>query len=228
MFGLTAGQAELLSGAVGFFFTIALLSYVIGDNPLYRVALHLFIGVSVGYVALIVWYQIVIQRVLLPLLSGNLTVMLIAVVPLILFAFLIFKLSATLSPLGNISVAYLVGVGIAVAVGGALTGTLFPQVMASWQPILPGGDVSPAGAASSLIFVLAVVLTLIYFQFWLRERTATGDPVRLRAFEILASAGQGVVVVTLGVVYGGLIISGLAVLSERLIAVAQWAVTALP
>ena len=137
---LDAAQAELLGSTLSFFFTIALLSYLIGDNPLYRLALHVFIGVAVGYAVLVVISQVLRPRLIVPLIGGDPVVIGLTTIPLVLFVFLVFKLHPRTAALGNISIAYLIGVGTAVAVGGAVTGTLLPQIRTTWLTILPSGD----------------------------------------------------------------------------------------
>jgi hypothetical protein len=204
---LALPQADLIGGAVGFFFTVALLSYLIGDNPIYRLALHLFIGVAAGYVGLVVIYQVLTPRLIVPLSTGSLPVILLAIVPLVLFIFLIFKLSPRTAALGNIGVAYLVGVGTAVAVGGAITGTLLPLINTTWKS---GGSTLNQG-----IIVVGAVCTLLYFQFWLRGETTAGGAERAAPMRLLAGIGQGFVVATLGAIYAGMILSGMAVLGER-------------
>ncbi len=42
---------EIISALVGFLLTLMVFSYLIGDNPLFRIAVYLFIGVSSGYAA---------------------------------------------------------------------------------------------------------------------------------------------------------------------------------
>ena len=210
---------DLVTGALGFFFTIALLSYLIGDNPLYRVALHIFIGVSVGYGALVVIYQVLVPRLLEPLRSGNPSAVAAAAMPLALFLFLVLKLSPRLAPLGNVSTAYLLGVGTAVAVGGALLGTLIPQVQSTWLSILPG---AAGGFLNNLLIIAGVVTALLYFQFWQPGRQPGAREPRAGLMRWVAGAGQAFIVIALGAVYGGMILSGIAVFSERLAAVAQW------
>jgi predicted membrane protein len=41
---------DLIWGIIGFLLSILVFSYLIGDNPLFRFAIHLFIGVSAGVV----------------------------------------------------------------------------------------------------------------------------------------------------------------------------------
>jgi hypothetical protein len=216
---LTPEQADLLGGALGFFFTVALLSYLVGDNPLYRVALHLFVGVSIGYGALVVLFQVLRPRLFVPLTSGDAIPALLAGVPLVLFIFLVLKISPRTAALGNVSIAYMVGVGAAVAVGGGVTGTLIPQVQATWLSIFPGANFT---FINNAIIAAGTIFTLLYFQFWLRKRTTTGAAGRGVILRWAGEIGQGFMVLTLGAIYGGMILSGIAVFSERLIVVRLW------
>lgn len=210
---LSEQLSATIGGMLGFGFSMAIFSYLIGDNPLYRIALHLFIGASVGYAMLITIYQVLLPRLVEPLMSGQTDVMLFVSVPLIFFIFLTLKLSPRLSPLGNISVALMLGVGTAIAVGGALTGTFLPQIQATWLSVRPGASGS---LFNNLVIVIGTVSTLLYFQFWVRYNPRT-DKERIWPLRILAGVGQGFLVVTLGATYGGMILSGISLFSERVV-----------
>ncbi len=210
---------ELLTSIAAFLFTVALLSYLLGDNPLYRLAIHILVGVAVGYIALVVIYQVLTPRLIVPLASGEVRRMALASVPLVLFIFLVLKLSPRTAAWGNISTAYLIGVGTAVAVGGAVTGTLLPLVQATWLSLLPewSGNFINHG-----VVVVGVVTTLLYFQFWMRGRATGKEGQRAAPMRLLAGIGQFFLVVALATVYGGMILSGIAALSERLTAMLGW------
>ncbi|MCX5747787.1 MAG: helix-hairpin-helix domain-containing protein [Proteobacteria bacterium] len=45
--------SEIVGAWVGIFLTIAVLSFLYGDNPFYKFAEHLFVGVSIGYVVVV-------------------------------------------------------------------------------------------------------------------------------------------------------------------------------
>ncbi len=217
---LALPSIDFIGGTLGFLFTVALLSYLLGDNPIYRLALHTFVGVAAGYIALIVIYQVLTPRLIVPLTSGDINNAYLSVVPLVLFVFLIFKLGPRTATLGNISIAYMVGVGTGVAVGGAVTGTLLPQVRLTWQ--------SGEAWFNAVLILVGTVTTLIYFQFWMRGETTSGAPERVTVIRFLADAGQVFLVVTLGVIYGSMILSGIAIFSERLMAMVEWVSSVLP
>src|SRR5574341_1484354 len=122
---------DVIAGIVAFFFTLAIFSYLIGDNPLFRVAVYIFVGVSAGYVAAVAWWQVLWPDLVLPLIAGTASQKAILATPLLLSGLLLMKAWPPLSRLGTPSVALLVGVSAAVAIGGAVTGTLFPQVNAT-------------------------------------------------------------------------------------------------
>ena len=213
MVDISPQLATTISGLLGFSFSVAILSYLIGDNLLYRIALHLFIGTSVGYATLITYNQVLIPRLLVPLLTGRLDVMIFTAIPLILFIFLILKLGPRLSALGNITIALMLGVGSALAVAGALRGTLLPQIQATWLPL--GPDSGPT-LLNNLIIIVGTISTLLYFQFWVR-RQPDSDKERVLPLRLLAGIGRGFLVITLGATYGGMILSGIALFSERVV-----------
>jgi len=47
-------MSDVAAAALGFFLTVAILSYVLGDNVLFRIAAHLLIGVTAGYLAAVI------------------------------------------------------------------------------------------------------------------------------------------------------------------------------
>lgn len=134
---------ELISAFVGFILTLMIFSYLIGDNPLFRIAVYLFIGVSSGYAATVVVYYVLLPK-FNQFQALDVNQLILGVVPLILGASLLAKLSPRISWIGNFAMAMLVGVGAAAAVGGALLGTLIPQAQASIDAFDLQSSTSPA------------------------------------------------------------------------------------
>ena len=58
---------EIISALVGLILTLMIFSYLIGDNPLFRIAVYLFICVSSGYAATVVWYSVLVPKLFQPL-----------------------------------------------------------------------------------------------------------------------------------------------------------------
>jgi hypothetical protein len=75
---------------------------------------------------------------------------------------------------------------------------------------------------SNLIIVIGTIATLLYFQFWVRGRSMSGDAQRVTLMRYAGYLGQAFLTLTLGVIYGGMILSGMAILSERLMTLYGW------
>jgi len=204
-------MTELLGAVLGFVLTVAVFSYILGDNPLFRLAVYVFIGVSAGYAAALAVFNVLLPQLLLPLVQGSMQQRLFLLPPLVLCALLLMKVSRSLGRLGNLSAGFLVGVGAAVAVGGSVLGTLFPQAAAAAQVLSPK---SGMGLLNGMVVLLGTLSTLAYFHFGMRprgEQPPTPNPVA----DTLGEIGQIFIAVTLGVLFVGVYLAALAAFIER-------------
>jgi hypothetical protein len=212
----TLGLPDLIGSILAFIFTLLVFSYVFGDNFLFRLAVHIFIGVASGYAVVVAWYNVIWPQLLLPLIAGSQLERIYVVVPLILAGLLLFKISPSLSRAGNLPVAYLVGAGMGTAVGGVVMGTLFPQIAASINLLdlkSSGGALAPLGMG--LLILLGTVTTLIYFHFG--ASSSPGQPPQRREWiDSLGWVGQIFVAITLGFLFAGVYSAALTALIERI------------
>ncbi|NPV57077.1 MAG: hypothetical protein HPY76_10470 [Anaerolineae bacterium] len=206
---------DLIWTLVGFVLTLLVFTFLIGDNPLFRLTAYLFVGVMAGYVASVVIYQVLIPRLARPLMEGSPEERLLALVPLVLAALMLTKLSPRLSHLGAIPMAYLVGVGAAVTVGGAALGTIIPQTLATIQSFGSAEGANLGGIAEAAIFLLGTASTLIYFQFQAHTRPGQ-PPERSRPIRLIARIGEVFIAVTLGAVFAGVYSAAVTALIDRL------------
>ncbi len=184
-------------------FTVLISSYIIGDSPAFRLAVHAFVGrgrwlcggdrLPAGGV---------VDKLFLPLLAGSPLDRLLMLFPLLMSVLLLAKMSPSLEWLGRPVVAFLVGVGTATAVAGAVLGTLFPQIQASAGLFGQGaGASSPARSSCS-----AAITTLAYFQFTVGKASAGR---RGRLMSLLALLGQVFIAIALGAVFAGVLAAAL-------------------
>lgn len=206
---------EFISAIVGFLLTLMIFSYLIGDNPLFRIAVYLFVGVSSGYAATVVLYYVLLPK-LIQLQSGNVNQLILGAIPLILGVTLLAKLFPRASWIGNFAMAILVGVGAAAAIGGALLGTLIPQAQAAIDAFDLGSGASPALRFFEAVVMLAgTVFTLAVFQFG-AKRTPDGTPKRNVILEWMAWIGRIFIAITFGVLFAGVYLAALTAMIERL------------
>jgi len=200
---------ELIWTLVAFLLTIFIFSYLFGDNFLFRLASYLFVGVSAGYVFVLVLLQVIIPRLIIPLNKfGFVELMVFIIPPLVGGALLLTKISPRMASLGTLPMAYLVGVGAAVAVGGAVFGTLIGQVAGTARTIAVSG-------VEGFIVLVGTICTLAYFQFSGSARPGQ-TMLRQPLVEGLATAGQVFVGITLGALFAGVYAAALTALMERL------------
>ncbi len=197
---------DVLGQWTAFALTLVIFSYLIKDNFLYRLAVHVLIGVAAGYALLVVYKSIIEKMLLLPLIQdprANAGLL----VPLALGFFLLTKLLPRAGWVGNLSLAFLFGVGAALAIGGAVTGTLKPQVQASILSLNPA-HTGFGKALDNLIVFTGTISALFYFYF-----TGTRRRKFLRAW---ASLGQAFIMIALGALFATGFVTFLTILISRL------------
>jgi hypothetical protein len=167
-----------LGVVVGFLLSLAIFSFILRDNWLVRLAQYLLVGVSLGYVAVIVWQSVLWLRLLRPLLDSP-PMLLQRTVPAAMDAFWLYwaplglglilwiagidalrgstgvrpsRLRSGLRLLVIVPMGILVGVAIGVGIAGAIQGTFVPQFLRGADLGLPAG---PPG------FLLVGMLTLL-------------------------------------------------------------------
>ncbi|RJP51941.1 MAG: hypothetical protein C4583_07715 [Anaerolineaceae bacterium] len=211
---------ELIYGAISFLLTLMVLSYLIGDNALFRFAIHVFVGVSAGYVAAVAIYQVIWPYLLIPLVTASMLERALLVVPLVFSALILMKISPRLSWLGGPAVGYLVGAGAAVAIGGAALGTILPQVNAAAEPFDVIGLIQRGGnpwqsVFNGVVMLVGTISTLAYFHFGASRKT-DGSVKRNGLIEALAWLGKLFVALTLGVLFAGVYAAALSAFVERI------------
>jgi hypothetical protein len=212
--------------------TLMVFSYILGDNVLFKLAAHIFVGVAVGYAIIAVFYG-VFTPIFAPLLNGevplsNLWTYTARILPALLLCFLlIFKVrpmqGGVGNALGSIALAFVLGVGVALALGGALFGTLLPQVTSTASlPLLNWNyypdtetDVGQVNWLNDFIIVLGTIGTLFYFTFAVRARGALGG-FREGWVRFWAGMGRLMIIFTMGALFANTVSSRVALLLARL------------
>ncbi len=205
--------------------TFMVWSYLLGDNPAFRIAEHLFVGIAVGYAVVVAWFNVV-QPALFGAVAPQSPAL--AAVPLVLCLLLMAKVRPAWSGVGNIAVAFLVGVGAALAVGGALFGTLGPQVAATASLSLDPADYGDTQSAlaspflwQNLAVLVGTVGTFFYFTFNTQPQGPLGG-FRETFTRFWSGIGRWVIMMMLGALFANTMTSRFALLIGRV----QWLLSA--
>ena len=197
--------------------TLIVFSYLVGDNPLYRFVGHLFVGASVGYAFALAWHSVLAPR--LQLLVASPAEYWYYGLFFALGLLLLLRSIPPLSSLANLPLAFLFGIGGALAIGGALSGSLLPQIQASLLLISPTGPGTAVEgwrrALDSLVLVLGTICVLLYFQF---SRAKRGKVAQAwSSFAVFAGGiGKWVILATFGALFAGAIVARVSLLIARL------------
>jgi hypothetical protein len=200
---------DVIGVLIGTALTICVLSYLLGDNFLYRLTLHVFLGALVGYTFGVTIHEVWGKLIADPWredLFGNLAL----IIPVgIGFGLFVFKSIPRFAYIGNYFLSPLIGFGIAIALVGALVGTLAPQFGATANAI----DASPP---EGILVAVGTVCTLLAFDFtFTQKRRGLGGALG-KAIGWAGKVGRVFLTVAFGVAFAGAITAALSVFIGRI------------
>jgi len=216
-----SATADIVGLWVAAILTLLVFSYLLADTFLFRLAAYLLVGVAAGYAVVIAWHGVLAPR--LGSFAAAPAQNLRFVAWLLLGLLLLGQRVRALSWFSRIPVAYLFGVGVALAVGGALSGTLIPQVNATTLSLSPeaygGGRAGLETAIYQGLLVVGTLGALLHFYF----TTGTGPDVHpaLPAFwvklaRVWGGFGKWMIMIAFGAVLASTVMSRLSLLLGRL------------
>jgi hypothetical protein len=181
--------------------TLLVLAYLFGERRLFRYAQHLLAGLATGYAVLIAVREVLIPRLVEPLANdpaSNVLLWAAAALVVVLAAARWLPRAVVAIP-----VAVLIAGTAAFALGGAVAGTLLPQLASS---VLPAG--APlADLASATLAMVITALVLVSFLHGIPRGTLVGGAAGLGRLLVLGGIGGWL---------GFLIVSRLVLLVDRL------------
>ncbi len=161
---------EMFGVWLSIFLTFSILSFLYEDNPFYKLAEHIFMGVGIAIGTVEAWYGVFKPKLLDRLLEEQ---HYWSLIPLVLLVLLFFKVTPKLSDWARIPIAFIVAAFAGVKLTGEANGRLVAQVSAS-MPDLPAlyrehgwwnWEANGDGVISGLILVLGLCACLLHFYF---------------------------------------------------------------
>ncbi|MBN2380926.1 hypothetical protein JXM67_14100 [candidate division WOR-3 bacterium] len=165
--------------------TIAIFSFLYRDNPLYKFAEHLYVGVSAAY-WVVTTAKFTMQDMLVDVFitnwkayqsTGSSTAFweaMILIIPTILGIMMLTRwFGPKVNWISRWPIAFTVGLGAGLGITGAIQGFLLPQVQATLLPIWEPGISAAAPISgpqiliivSNIVLIVGVIGTLIFFYF---------------------------------------------------------------
>jgi len=155
---------------IGAFLTLAVFSFLYKDNPVYKWAEHLFVGVSAALFIIASVEQGVVPAVR-DALSFPFPFNMVTWIAVALGILILFKLELVATALPNMSflsrypIAFVTGIGVGIGIVNLVHGYFFPQTQATFLPLFKFHGADWLTLLNNWVIVLAVIFSLMYFFF---------------------------------------------------------------
>ena len=176
--------------------TLALYSFLYADNPVYKVAEHLFVGVSAAYGIIIYYHEYIIPDIYQPLFDPAAAKLdhpkYILLIPVGLGLLILTRFWRRVDYLSRWPIALSMGAGAGMGIPVTVQGILLKHMHATMSPMAPiPGQVTGMDALNNAIILIGVVCTLSYFYFSLEHRGALGWASRVGIWFLMVAFGAG-------------------------------------
>ncbi|TLY16827.1 MAG: hypothetical protein E6K69_03255 [Nitrospirae bacterium] len=205
---------ELLLGAwVATGLTLFIFTFLYQDNPLFKLAEHLYVGVSVGYTIVKTYDTVLIRLIYEPMVKqGDWSLL----IPLGIGTLMLARYVPNVTWLSRIAFAFIVGVGSGLAIPRIISSFILKQVedtvrplvsIVQGEPVFTYNLLDPSSNLNTIVLLIGVVSVLFYFFFSIEH---TG-PVR-----VAARTGILFLMVAFGAAFGYTVMARMSLLIGRL------------
>lgn len=104
--------------------TLALFSFMYRDNPVYKVAEHIFAGLTAGYQVGLIWDTVILQQLWFKMIGGDWWLFLPGILGFLMFT----RFSSRFSWVSRTSLAFVMGVTAGIFLISSLHGLVLPQM----------------------------------------------------------------------------------------------------
>ncbi|HSN05329.1 MAG TPA: hypothetical protein VLS44_10120 [Nitrospira sp.] len=207
-------DATLIGAWVATGLTLFILSFLYKDNPLFKLAEHLYVGVSVGYTIVKAYDTVLVHLIIKPIVENGELVLL---VPVAIGSLMLTRYVPKASWLSRYAFAFIVGIGSGLAIPRTISSFILKQIEDTVRPLLmlvPGGGVTfswdlhnPASSLNVIIILIGVSSVLFYFFFSV-EHTGPG--------RMVARTGVMFLMISFGAAFGYTVMARMSLLIGRL------------
>ncbi len=155
--------------------TIAIFSFLYRDNPLYKFAEHLYVGVSAGYWVIYVWAFDVKPMLIDEFLRQSGLEKWILVIPAVFGLMMIMRWISKISWISRWPISFTVGMAAGLGITAAVQGFIIPQIQGTLLPLLSIGA-SPGQtliqSLNNICIFLGVLSVILFFYFSIEHKGA--------------------------------------------------------
>jgi len=179
---------ELFWAWVAAFLTLSIYSFLYRDNPFYKFAEHLVVGVSVGYVFTINWHQGLHPYLFDPLKQcGENPYNLLRIIPLCLGLLFLLRISRKYNWMSRFTIALLMGITSGTAIPLTIETRIIQQTKASMINLID--QPSFWAGFCSVVILIGTISTLIFFFFSKEHKGILGGTARVGIVFLMVGFG---------------------------------------
>jgi hypothetical protein len=171
--------------------TLCIFSFLYKDNPLYKFAEHLFVGVSQGWGVAITYYNVVKPNMIDAVVHDHRYWTLIPIA----IGFMWFtRFIPGVRWMVRIPIAWIVGWGSGISITAVIQGFLLPQMQATFLPVVAAtakGHVAWWTSFNNVLLIVGVITTLAYFYFSREHKGLLGGASKVGIYFLMAAFGAG-------------------------------------
>jgi hypothetical protein len=194
--------------------TLFIFSFLYKDNPLFKLAENLYVGVSVGYTIVKTYDTVIVHLIWKPIVENGEWALL---VPVAIGMLMLTRYVPKAAWLSRYAFAFIVGVGSGLAIPRVISSYILKQIEDTVRPLMvmvPGEGLTftfnvlnPASSLNTIIILLGVSSVLFYFFFSV-EHTGPGRAV--------ARTGILFLMISFGAAFGYTVMARMSLLIGRL------------
>ena len=194
--------------------TLFIFSFLYKDNPLFKLAENLYVGVSVGYTIVKTYDTVIVHLIWKPIVENGEWALL---VPVAIGMLMLTRYVPKAAWLSRYAFAFIVGVGSGLAIPRVISSYILKQIEDTVRPLMvmvPGEGLTftfnllnPASSLNTIIILLGVSSVLFYFFFSV-EHTGPGKAV--------ARTGILFLMISFGAAFGYTVMARMSLLIGRL------------
>lgn len=188
-------MAEFIGIWIAALLTLCIYSFLYRDNPFYRFAEHLFVGVSVGYGIVLTIHQGLIPFAWDPLRDAfkeQEWIGLVKIIPICIGILFFARLFPTHGWLIRYPIAILIGVGSGLAIPNVMRADIFQQVHGTLAPFaqIHAGELDVFQILGAILMLIGVIATLTYFFFSVEHRGVVGGVSKIGIVFLMIGFGS--------------------------------------
>ncbi len=171
---------------LGAYFTFSIFSFLYKDNPFYKLAEQIFVGLSAAY-----WFIYTIYNILIPNLFGKLVSDFsgnaILLIPAVLGVMMLLRLIPIFEWISRYPISVVVGTSVGISMLRYMKSDVLSQLTASM--INPFAMESVTAIIGSFIVVLGTVFVIMYFYFSRKQEGVLGATSKIGIWFLMISFG---------------------------------------